>query len=295
MAAGPPLRRARGRDRQARQPLRRGGGVDDITSAYSRRQRLRPGVAPSAASSPPTARCPRRWPRRWRRCSPRWSWRRRSTTTRWPLLTAKKNLRVLAAPAAARGRARPAEHRRRAAGAGGRSRRPRPHVRGGSSRRSQPDDEQWSDLEFAWQVCAAVSSQRDRARSRIVRRSASAPVSRTGSTRPASPAAKAAGRAAGGSLRQRRLLPVPRRARRRRGGRDRGRDPAGRQRARRRGDRGRRRARHRHGLHRRAPLPTLSLSPSSLASVGSLAARQSVKPCPVRRPADAPGRAPTGR
>ena len=65
--------------------------------------------------------------------------------------------------------------------------------------------------------------------------------------------------------RERRLLPVPRRARR--GGRRRRdlRDPAGRLDARRRGDRRRRRARHRDGVHRRAPLPPLS-SPSVAAA-----------------------------
>ena len=56
----------------------------------------------------------------------------------------------------------------------------------------------------------------------------------------------------GRGVRERRVLPVPRRARRGRGRRDRGRDPAGRLRPRRRGDRGRGRTRHRHGVHRRS-------------------------------------------
>ena len=73
-------------------------------------------------------------------------------------------------------------------------------------------------------------------------------------------AERSAGRADGGVVRQRRVLPVPRRPRRRGGRRDHGGDPARRQRPRRRGDRRRRRARHRHGLHRRAPLPPLNRS-----------------------------------
>ena len=57
--------------------------------------------------------------------------------------------------------------------------------------------------------------------------------------------------------RQRRLLPLPRRHRRARHCRRGGDRPAGWQRPRRRGDRRRRRAGHRHGVHRRAPLPPL--------------------------------------
>ena len=89
-----------------------------------------------------------------------------------------------------------------------------------------PTDEQWDDLEFAWVVCAAVSSnaivlakhrqafgigagQQNRLDSAQHRRRARAGVRR-------------------GGVRQRRLLPVPRRPRRRRRRRRDGRDPAGR-------------------------------------------------------------------
>ena len=122
---------------------------------------------------------------------------------------------------------------------------------------AQPDEAAWRDLGFAWQVCAAVSSNA------IVLTRAGQAVgigagqqNRLDSARIA--VAKAAGRADGWQLRQRRLLPLPGRAGRGGRGRDPGRHPARRQRARRRGHRRRRRARHRHGLHRRAPLPALS-------------------------------------
>ena len=90
------------------------------------------------------------------------------------------------------------------------------------------------------------------------------PASRTGATPAASPAEKADGRAAGRRLRQRRLLPLPRRPRRRRRGRRRRGHPARRLDPRRRGHRRRRRARPRHGLHRRAPLPPLMTADRSL-------------------------------
>ena len=121
---------------------------------------------------------------------------------------------------------------------------------------AQPTDAQWDDLEFAWQVCAAVSSnaivyvkdgqafgigagQQNRVDSRPHRRR------------------RAAGRAAGGACASDAFFPF----------RD-GLDVAaaagitaviqpGGQRARRRGHRRRRRTRHRHGVHRRTPLPPL--------------------------------------
>ena len=62
----------------------------------------------------------------------------------------------------------------------------------------------------------------------------------------------------GRGVRQRCVLPVPRRSRRRRGSRHTRRHPTRRQRSRRRDDRRSRRARHRDGVHRRAPLPPLT-------------------------------------
>ena len=52
--------------------------------------------------------------------------------------------------------------------------------------RAQPTDDQWVDLEFTWQVCAAVSSNAI-VLAKELQRSASAPASRTGSTRRGSP------------------------------------------------------------------------------------------------------------
>ena len=95
-------------------------------------------------------------------------------------------------------------------------------VAGGRPRRT-PTDAQWADLRFAWQVCAAVSSNA------IVLRQGPPGVRHR--CRPAEPGRLGAHRrrASGGPgrrrrVRQRRLLPVPRRPRR--GGRRRHRAPS---------------------------------------------------------------------
>ena len=73
-------------------------------------------------------------------------------------LTAKKNLRVLSAPAPGAAGVRRPPDRRWPARPAARPGEHRPRARGGSSPRRRPRDEQWLDLEFAWVVCAAVSS-----------------------------------------------------------------------------------------------------------------------------------------
>ena len=120
-----------------------------------------------------------------------------------------------------------------------------------------PTDSQWRDIELAWRVCARTSSNAivvaaDGQALGVGRRPAEqggGGPDRGGQGRGPVPGWR------GG---QRRLLPVPRRPRRaRRGRRGRGR-PARWIGPRRRGGGRRRRARHRHGAHRRASLPTLS-------------------------------------
>ena len=74
-------RRARGRDHQARQPVRRRRRATTSpppTGGPTSATRCRR----SAASWPSTDRCPPSWPRRWRRCSPRWWSRRRTSPAR---------------------------------------------------------------------------------------------------------------------------------------------------------------------------------------------------------------------
>ncbi len=120
-----------------------------------------------------------------------------------------------------------------------------------------PTEEQWADLELAWIVCAAVSSNAivlvgDQRAVGI----GAGQQNRVDSARIA--ATRAAGRAARGSVRERCVLPVPRRPRRRRGRRCCRCHPARRVGPGRRGDRRCRRARPGHGLHRRAPLPPLT-------------------------------------
>ena len=120
-----------------------------------------------------------------------------------------------------------------------------------------PTEEQWLDLELAWQVVAKVTSNaivlvKDRQAFGIGcgqqnRRDAGAARLREG-RRPRRRR----------RLRQRRVLPVRRRPRRRHRGRRRRRRRARRLHPRRRGHRRRRRRRPRHGLHRRAPLPPLT-------------------------------------
>ena len=124
-----------------------------------------------------------------------------------------------------------------------------------------PTEEQWVDLELAWRVCAAVSSNA------IVLVQGGQAVgigagqqNRLDSARIA--VEKAAGRAAGGACASDAFFPF-------RDGVDavaasgvRGGHPARRFRPRRGGHRRRRRARPGHGLHRRAPLPPLSSEPA---------------------------------
>ena len=136
VAAGPPLRASR-RVVIVKHANPCGVAVaGDITDGLRARPTRATRCRPSVASWPPTGRCPRRWPRRWRRCSPRWSWRRRSTTTRSRARGQEEPPGAVGA--AARGsRARPAHHRRRPARAGGRPGRARPgRVAGGRPWRS---------------------------------------------------------------------------------------------------------------------------------------------------------------
>ena len=119
-----------------------------------------------------------------------------------------------------------------------------------------PTDAQLDDLAFAWQVCATVSSNaivlaKDRQTFGI----GAGQQNRVDSARIA--ATRADGRADRRGGRERCVLPVPRRVRRLRRRRRAGGHPARRQHERRRVDRRRGRARHRHGAHRRAPLPPL--------------------------------------
>ena len=247
------------RHHQARQPVRRRG---------RRRHRHRLPAAPtsatrcrrSAASSPSTARC-RVTPGRgaWRRCSPRSSSPRRYDAGRARgAVGRRKNLRVLEAPPPG---AEPLDLRQIDGGflvqeadrfvadrvdvAGRHQGARRPTSSGATS--SWPGGSCAHVKSNAIVLVAGRPGRRHRRRPAEPRR-----------RRRASPAEKAAGRAKGGRVRQRRVLPVPRRPRRRRRGRRRRRHPARRLDARRRGHRRRRRARHGHGLHRRAPLPALS-------------------------------------
>ena len=258
VAAGAPLRRAGVRDRQARQPVRRRASATTIAEAYARANACDPVSAFGGIVARRTGRSPRRWPRRSRRCSPRWSSRRRSTTTRCEVLGDEEE------PARAVGAGRRTAPRSTCASIDGGllvqqvdTRRPRPlDVARRHRRRSRPTRSGTTSRSRGW--CAPRSAATRSSTPRTVRRSASAPVSRTGSTARASPPTRAAGRAAGGVCASDAFFPF-------RDGLDaaaaagitRG-DPAGRQRARRRGDRRRRRARHRHGVHRRAPLPPLT-------------------------------------
>ena len=71
--------------------------------------------------------------------------------------------------------------------------------RGGWSPSAQPTDAQWDDLEFAWLVCAAVSSQRHRLRQGPPGVRHRCRPAEPASTRPASPPSRAGGRADGGA------------------------------------------------------------------------------------------------
>ena len=119
-----------------------------------------------------------------------------------------------------------------------------------------PTGAERADAVFAWRVCAHTSSN-----AVVLARDGTAWGIGAGQQNrvEAGKLAAAQGRwpGSGRRLRQRRLLPVPRRHPRRRRRRCRGSGPARRLDPRRRGDRGRRRAQHGHGLHRRAPVPPL--------------------------------------
>ena len=121
-------------------------------------QRLRPGqrVRRHRRRQPAASRS--RWPRRSATCSPRSSWPPGTTTTRSPSLLAKKNLRVHHRERAGRLALRPEADRRRVHRAAARPGRRSTATRGASSPKASPTEAQWDDLVFAWQVCAAVSS-----------------------------------------------------------------------------------------------------------------------------------------
>ena len=136
--------------------------------------------------------------------------------------------------------------------------------------KTQPSEEQWRDLLFAWTVVRHVRSNaiviaKDGATLGI----GAGQMSRVDSVRLAVEKCRdARGEEAGGPAgrlgdRLRRLLPLRRRAR----GGDRGRlhrrDPARRLQTRRRGDRGLRRRRRRDGLHQAPPLPPLAGRPAT--------------------------------
>ena len=187
--------------------------------------------------------------------SPRSSWRPATTTTPSTALLAKKNMRVITADA-------PGEwpFDLKPIDGGFIVQQPDPVAIDRSAwnvvTEAQPTDSQWDDLVFAWQVCAAVSSNaivyaKDLQAFGI----GAGQQNRLDSARIA--AERSAGRADGGVCASDAFFPF-------RDGLDaaaaaghRGGDPARRQRARRRGDRRRQRARHRHGLHRRAPFQAL--------------------------------------
>ena len=230
--------------------------ADDITDGLHAGPTSATRCRPSAASSPSTGPCPRRWPRRWPRCSPRWSSPRRTRPTRSrcsrPRRTCGCSRPRPPGPAALDA----AHHRRRATWC-------RPPTRSPSTASAWkvvtkvgPTEDEWRDLELAWQVVAQVTSNTIV----LVKDGQAVGIgcgqqNRRDAGRIA--AEKADGRAARRRVRHRRLLPVPRRPRRRDRGRRHRRRPARRLDPRRRGHRRRRRARPRHGLHRRAPLPPL--------------------------------------
>ena len=122
-----------------------------------------------------------------------------------------------------------------------------------------PTDAERADLAFAWRVAKHVKSNAIVfAKDGVTLAIGAGQMSRVDSVRICE--RKAGDTLDGRGRRVRRVLPVPRRRRRARGGRrGRGR-PAGRLGARRRGDRRGRRARPRDGVHRHAPLPALAAS-----------------------------------
>ena len=119
-----------------------------------------------------------------------------------------------------------------------------------------PTDEQWRDAELAWRICGHVKSN-----SIVLVKDGQAVGIGAGQQNRVEAgeiaAKKAAGRAAGRRVRERRLLPVPRRHRSRGRGRCRGRSCSRAARCATRDHHPRRRARPRDGVHRRTALPPL--------------------------------------
>ena len=173
------------------------------------------------------------------------------------ILTEKKNLRVLT-----RSRRRTAHRSTFARSTEGcwcktSTRSTSTSRRGEWSPRPTPTDAQWDDLRFAWQVCAAVSSNaivyaKDGQAFGI----GAGQQNRLDSARIA--AERSAGRADGGVCASDAFFPFRDGLDAAAHGRDSSGDPTRRQCPRRRGDRGSGRARHRHGVHRGAPLPPLT-------------------------------------
>ena len=213
----------------------------------------------SVASSRSIASCPSRWPRSWRRCSPKWSSPRATNPMRSQCLTAKKNLRVLTAQAPNPGRSRRPLHRRRLPGADRRSRHHRPSIAWKVVTDRALLRCEWLDLvarvASRGRACSSNCIVMVKGRPSGRHRCRAAKPPRRGSHR---------GRKVGAdgrrwSVRERRVLPLPRRPRRRRRSRLHRGDPAGRISPRPRGHRRRKRVRHGDGFHQRTPLQTLSL------------------------------------
>ena len=230
--------------------------ADDITDRLRAGQRVRPGQRLRRHRRRQPAGARRRWPRRWPRCSPR-SWWRPGLRRRRAGRADGQDEPARAVGAAPPGRPERSTCARSTAGCSCSSPTPstidRGDVVGRHRRRSRPT-QQWDDLEFAWTVCAAVSSN-----AIVLAKDGQAfgigagQQNRVDSARIAADPGRRPGRRR--RVRQRRLLPVPRRPRRRRRRRRRRRHPARRQRPRRRG---------------RSPPPTSTASPwSSPASATS--------------------------
>ena len=261
-----------------------GVAIADTRSARRTSVRM-PAIrsAPSAGSSPRTARSTQPWRRRSPPCSPRWSSHPGTTTTRSPPSPRRRTCRVLTASPASSGGLDI-----RAIDGGLLVQQPDVVTLDRSAWRvvsaAQPTEEQWSDLVFAWQVCAAVSSNA------IVfakRRSGARDRRRPAEPRRLGPDRRGSRRRSRGRrrVRERRVLPVrgQRRGARRR--RDRVDHRARRQRPRRRGDRRRRCRRDGRGVHRGTPLPPLtSGAPHPASPGGSLLPHGPHRRPPRRRP-----------
>ena len=121
-------------------------------------QRLRSRSARSAASSPSTAPCPRALADALAPVFTEVIVAPSFDDDALAILTREEEPARAHRSAAVRRSARHPLDRRRPAGAGRRHDQPRSDRRGASSPRPTPTDAQWTDLRFAWQVCAAVSS-----------------------------------------------------------------------------------------------------------------------------------------